>query len=111
MHARIRTGPLRELRRRLAPPHFQGTTSSGGDNFSEKIQSFDGRVTKGPERARYSAFTPSPDATRGCGEREEIMKKLTDVLERAGNRRSFLKSSMVAGAVGAFEGWSPRELR
>jgi len=33
------------------------------------------------------------------GEREEIMKQLTEFLERGANRRSFLKSSMVAGAV------------
>jgi hypothetical protein len=34
-----------------------------------------------------------------CGEREEIMKKLTEALERPASRRSFLKNSMVAGAV------------
>jgi hypothetical protein len=34
-----------------------------------------------------------------CGEREDTMKQLTKVLERAANRRSFLKNSMVAGAV------------
>jgi hypothetical protein len=33
------------------------------------------------------------------GEREEIMKQLTEFLERGANRRSFLKNSMVAGAV------------
>jgi hypothetical protein len=33
------------------------------------------------------------------GEREETMKKLTEVLERPASRRSFLKNSMVAGAV------------
>jgi hypothetical protein len=31
--------------------------------------------------------------------REETMKQLTEVLERAANRCSFLKNSMVAGAV------------
>jgi hypothetical protein len=35
----------------------------------------------------------------GCGEREEIMKQLTEILERTANRRAFLKNSMVAGAV------------
>jgi hypothetical protein len=34
-----------------------------------------------------------------CGEREETMKQLTEFLERSANRRSFLKNSMVAGAV------------
>jgi hypothetical protein len=33
------------------------------------------------------------------GEREEIMKQLTELLERTANRRTFLKNSMVAGAV------------
>jgi hypothetical protein len=33
------------------------------------------------------------------GEREETMKQLTEFLERAADRRSFLKNSMVAGAV------------
>jgi hypothetical protein len=33
------------------------------------------------------------------GEREEIMKQLTEILERSASRRSFLKNSMVAGAV------------
>ena len=35
----------------------------------------------------------------GCGEREEITKQLTEILERTANRRAFLKNSMVAGAV------------
>jgi hypothetical protein len=33
------------------------------------------------------------------GQREEIMKQLTEILERTANRRTFLKNSMVAGAV------------
>jgi hypothetical protein len=33
------------------------------------------------------------------GEREEIMKQITEFLGRGANRRSFLKNSMVAGAV------------
>lgn len=33
------------------------------------------------------------------GDREETMEKLTDFLERGADRRSFLKNSMVAGAV------------
>jgi len=33
------------------------------------------------------------------GEREEIMKQLTEVLESVANRRTFLKNSVVAGAV------------
>jgi hypothetical protein len=33
------------------------------------------------------------------GEREETMKQLTEFLERGADRRSFLKNSMVAGAV------------
>ena len=31
--------------------------------------------------------------------REEIMKEITDVMERHSNRRSFLKKSLVAGAT------------
>jgi hypothetical protein len=35
----------------------------------------------------------------GAVKREEIMKQLTEILERTANRRAFLKNSMVAGAV------------
>jgi len=84
MQARRRAGPLRELRRRLAPPHFQGTTSSGGDNFSEKIQSFDGRVTKGPERATEIASTAN---------RPLAQKPVVTALAEAGNRQGLVGGS------------------
>ncbi len=50
------------------------------------------------ERTLLSVYTVT-DASSGCGEREEIMKQLTEILERTANRRAFLKNSMVAGAV------------
>src|SRR3984885_11129928 len=53
----------------------------------------------GPDgRTLLSLYTVT-NASSGCGEREEIMKQLTEILERTANRRSFLKNSMVAGAV------------
>jgi hypothetical protein len=53
----------------------------------------------GPDgRTLLSLYTVT-NASSGCGEREEIMKQLTEILERTANRRAFLKNSMVAGAV------------
>lgn len=49
-------------------------------------------------RRLLSLYTVT-EAGSGCGEREEIMKQLTEILERTANRRAFLKNSMVAGAV------------
>jgi hypothetical protein len=49
--------------------------------------------------ARYLALHPDPMQAGEHGERKETMKQLTEILERTANRRSFLKNSMVAGAV------------
>jgi hypothetical protein len=53
----------------------------------------------GSRGAHYSPLHRDPKQAVDAVIREEIMKQLTEVLERSANRRSFLKNSMIAGAV------------
>jgi hypothetical protein len=50
-------------------------------------------------RAALLCLHTANPATVNTNNQEEIMKQLTEVLERTANRRAFLKNSMVAGAV------------
>ena len=49
--------------------------------------------------ARYSALHRNPAPVKYVELEEEIMKQITDVLERKASRRRFLKNGMIAGAV------------
>jgi hypothetical protein len=62
-------------------------------------QRFDYLLRRAHPAARYSALPRDSKPAEHAVKDEEIMKQLTEILERAANRRSFLKSSMVAGEV------------
>jgi hypothetical protein len=71
----------------------------GPYDFTKKIHSRDFTVTLVHPVARYSPVHRDPKQAVDTVIREEIMKQLTEVLERSANRRSFLKNSMIAGAM------------